>query len=134
MLFAATAQPGLGQTVAPAATGPNSIGPVVVTSPNRKPAKRTGTEAARTRSHGRTAGRTRATTTTAAPGPSEAAPQAPRTPLDSNVVAGSASRLGLTAHEMPASVDIIDHQTMQEQGYRTTTETAQGAVGVLSGD
>jgi iron complex outermembrane recepter protein len=134
MLFAATAQPGLGQTAAPAATAPNSIGPVVVTSPNRKPAKRAGTEAERTRSHGRTAGRTRATTTTAAPGPSEAAPQAPRTPLDSNVVAGSASRLGLTAHEMPASVDIIDHQTMQEQGYRTTTETAQGAVGVLSGD
>lgn len=134
MLFAATAQPGLGQTAAPAATAPNSIGPVVVTSPNRKPAKRAGTEADRTRSHGRTAGRTRATTTTAAPGPSEAAPQAPRTPLDSNVVAGSASRLGLTAHEMPASVDIIDHQTMQEQGYRTTTETAQGAVGVLSGD
>lgn len=134
MLFAATAQPGLGQTAAPAATAPNSIGPVVVTSPNREPAKRTGTEAARTRSHGHTAGRTRATTTTAAPGPSEAAPQAPRTPLDSNVVAGSASRLGLSAHEMPASVDIIDHQTMQEQGYRTTTETAQGAVGVLSGD
>ena len=23
---------------------------------------------------------------------------------------------------------------MQEQGYRTTTETAQGAVGVLAGD
>ncbi len=36
--------------------------------------------------------------------------------------------------ETPASVDIVTQQTMQEQGYRTTTETAQGAVGVLSGD
>ncbi|MBU6462010.1 MAG: TonB-dependent receptor [Bradyrhizobium sp.] len=35
---------------------------------------------------------------------------------------------------MPASVDVVDRQTMQEQGYRTTTETAQGAVGVLAGD
>ncbi|WP_146688627.1 TonB-dependent receptor [Bradyrhizobium canariense] len=36
--------------------------------------------------------------------------------------------------ETPASVEIVDQQKMQEQGYRTTTETAQGAVGVLSGD
>jgi iron complex outermembrane recepter protein len=56
------------------------------------------------------------------------------TPLNSNVVAGSASRLGLTVHEMPASVEVVSQQQMQEQGYRTTTETAQGAVGVLSGD
>ena len=56
------------------------------------------------------------------------------TPLDGNLVATSASRLGLTAHEMPASVDIVTQQQMQEQGYRTTTETAAGAVGVLSSD
>jgi iron complex outermembrane receptor protein len=56
------------------------------------------------------------------------------TPLNGNLVAGSASRLGLTTHEMPASVDIVTRQQMQEQGYRTTTEAAQGAVGVLSGD
>jgi iron complex outermembrane recepter protein len=134
LLFSATPHPGLAQTAAPAASDPNAIAPVVVTSPNRKPAKRAGAETARTGSRARTAGRTRATTTTAAPGPSDVAPQAPRTPLNSNVVAGSASRLGLTAHEMPASVDIIDHQTMQEEGYRTTTEVSQGAVGVLSGD
>jgi iron complex outermembrane recepter protein len=35
---------------------------------------------------------------------------------------------------MPASVEVVSQQQMQEQGYRTTTETAQGAVGVLSGD
>jgi iron complex outermembrane receptor protein len=64
------------------------------------------------------------------PPQAEAAP----TPLNSNVVAGSASRLGLTAHETPASVEVVSQQTMREQGYRTTTESAAGAVGVLSGD
>jgi iron complex outermembrane recepter protein len=60
--------------------------------------------------------------------------QAVRTPLNTNVVATSASRLGLTVLETPASVEIVDQQKMQQEGYRTTTETAQGAVGVLSGD
>jgi iron complex outermembrane recepter protein len=36
--------------------------------------------------------------------------------------------------ETPASVDVVTAQTIQDQGYRTTTDTAQGAVGVLSGD
>jgi iron complex outermembrane receptor protein len=56
----------------------------------------------------------------------------PMTPLDA--VAATASRLGMPVIETPASVDIVTRQTMQEQGYRTTTDTAQGAVGVLSGD
>ncbi|MGB6255676.1 MAG: TonB-dependent receptor plug domain-containing protein, partial [Bradyrhizobium sp.] len=56
------------------------------------------------------------------------------TPLNSNVVATSTNRLGLTVHETPATVEVISQQQMQEQGYRTTTETAQGAVGVLAGD
>ncbi len=54
------------------------------------------------------------------------------TPLDA--VAATASRLGLPVIETPVSVDVVTRQTMQEQGYRTTTDTAQGAVGVLSGD
>jgi iron complex outermembrane receptor protein len=61
-------------------------------------------------------------------------PSPASTPLNSNVVAGSASHLGLTVHETPASVEVVSQQQMQEQGYRTTTEAAQGAVGVLSGD
>ncbi len=135
LLFAGTAQPGLGKRRRLLPSDPSSIGPVVVTSPNRKPVKRAGAETARTRVHARTPGRTRATTTTApAAGPSNATNEPPRTPLNSNVVATSASRLGLTAFEMPASVEIVDQRTMQEQGYRTTTETAQGAVGVLAGD
>jgi iron complex outermembrane receptor protein len=49
-------------------------------------------------------------------------------------VAAVASRLGLSVLETPASVDIVNRQEMQEQGYRTVTDTAQGAVGVLAGD
>jgi iron complex outermembrane receptor protein len=56
------------------------------------------------------------------------------TPLNSNAIAGSATRLGLTARETPATVEVLSQQTIQERGYRTTTEAAQGAVGVLSGD
>jgi iron complex outermembrane recepter protein len=56
------------------------------------------------------------------------------TPLNSNVVSGSASHLGLTAREMPASVEIIGQNTMREQGVRTTTEVANATVGVLGGD
>jgi iron complex outermembrane receptor protein len=56
----------------------------------------------------------------------------PITPL--NTVAASASRLGLPVLETPASVDIVTKQTIADQGYRTTTDTAAGAVGVLSGD
>jgi iron complex outermembrane receptor protein len=77
-------------------------------------------------------------TTTAPPSPGEgpsnnqALAGIPMTPL--NGVAATASRLGLPVIETPASVDIVTRQTMQEQGYRTTTDTAQGAVGVLAGD
>jgi iron complex outermembrane receptor protein len=56
------------------------------------------------------------------------------TPLNTGAVAGSATRLGLPVLQTPASVEVVSRETMTEQGYRTTTETAQGAVGVLSGD
>jgi iron complex outermembrane recepter protein len=70
----------------------------------------------------------------AAPAAAAVSNAAQATPLNGNVVATSATRLGLTVHETPASVDIVSRQLMQEQGYRTTTEAAQGAVGVLAGD
>ena len=56
----------------------------------------------------------------------------PMTPL--NAVPQSATRLGLPVIETPASVEVVEQKTIQDQGYRTTTETAQGAVGVLAGD
>ncbi|WP_407192662.1 TonB-dependent receptor [Bradyrhizobium sp. STM 3566] len=67
--------------------------------------------------------------------PKPAAPAAAvQTPLNSNVVAESASRLGLTVRQTPATVEVISAETMREQGYRTVSEVAQGAVGVTSGD
>jgi iron complex outermembrane receptor protein len=57
-----------------------------------------------------------------------------QTPLNSNAVAESASRLGLTVRETPATVEVISAETMREQGYRTVSEVAQGAVGVTAGD
>ncbi|HEU0149559.1 MAG TPA: TonB-dependent receptor plug domain-containing protein, partial [Bradyrhizobium sp.] len=58
----------------------------------------------------------------------------PHTPLNSNAVAESASRLGLPAREIPATVEVIGREKTLEQGYRTVSEVAQGAVGVTSGD
>src|SRR3984957_15543369 len=80
----------------------------------------------------------RLSTTAAPPSPgvgpsaSQALAGIPMTPL--NGVAATASRLGVPVIETSDSVDIVTRQTMQEQGYRTTTDTAQGVVGVLAGD
>lgn len=74
------------------------------------------------------------TTQTAAPQPllPSAADAAPG--MNLGAVAGSATRLGLSVLETPASVDVVNQQTMQTQGYRTNIETAQGAVGVQAID
>lgn len=44
------------------------------------------------------------------------------------------SRLGLTLREIPASVEVISQQTMQERGVRSVMDAAQLAVGVTMGD
>ena len=49
------------------------------------------------------------------------------TPLNTNVVTESASRLGLTPRETPATVEVLDQSRLWEQGYRTTTEAAKAA-------
>ncbi|GLR84411.1 hypothetical protein GCM10007857_11210 [Bradyrhizobium iriomotense] len=49
-------------------------------------------------------------------------------------MATSASRLGLTVREVPATVEVISAETIREQGYRTVSDVAQGAVGVTAGD
>jgi iron complex outermembrane receptor protein len=56
------------------------------------------------------------------------------TPLNTNVIAESASRLGLTPRETPATIEVIDQQTLKDRGLRTTTEAAEAAVGVTAGD
>jgi iron complex outermembrane receptor protein len=122
------AGPGRAQTAPPAQVAQNqgTLPPVHIEAPRKKPqarAKKPGGQLS---------------TSAAPPSPGEApsASQAlagiPMTPL--NAVAASASRLGLPVIETPASVDIVTRPTMQEQGYRTTTDTALGAVGVLAGD
>jgi iron complex outermembrane receptor protein len=124
-----TTAPGRAQTAPPpvqVAQNQGNLPQVQIEAPRKKPkarAKKPGGQLS---------------TATAPPSPGEgpstgqALAGIPMTPL--NGVAATASRLGLPVIETPASVDIVTRQTMQEQGYRTTTDTAQGAVGVLSGD
>ena len=76
------------------------------------------------------------------PGPAVEGPGAPATqptaqpstPLNLNTVTESASRLGLTPLQTPATVEVLNQQQIREEGYRTTTEAAQGFVGVTAGD
>jgi iron complex outermembrane receptor protein len=56
------------------------------------------------------------------------------TPLNTGAVAESASRLGLTVRQIPASVEVIDQKTLTDRGLHTTTEAAQAATGVTAGD
>lgn len=102
--------------------------PVEVSPPqSRKQAKPGGRDAAR-----RAAAR-RPAAAPAAPKPVMRNAAAP-TPLNSNAVAESASRLGLTVRETPATIEVISAETIREQGYRTVSDVAQGAVGVTAGD
>jgi iron complex outermembrane receptor protein len=52
-------------------------------------------------------------------------------PLDKP--ASSGSRLGLTALETPASVDVITSELMRERGDRTTQDALENAAGVVAG-
>ena len=113
---------------------PESLGPVVVSPPQRKPVRRAESGPQRSRSAGRVAGRARTQSAVPAPAPASGGGEVVHSPLNTNVVAVSASRLGLTVREVPATVEVIDQQTIREQGYRTVSEVAQGAVGVTSGD
>jgi iron complex outermembrane receptor protein len=132
------ADSGRAQTAPDATQDKKTLEPVVVSPP---PAKRAAKPPTRTSKYGsgrpKAARRSKPPAAPAATAQSQqnaAAQTAPTTPLNTNVVATSASRLGLTVREIPATVEVIDQKTIREQGYRTTTETAQGAVGVTAGD
>jgi hypothetical protein len=117
---------------APQAEKPGSLGPVVVTSPQRRPIKRAEPGTQRVRSPARVSGRPRV--------PAVAVPavtdgqQASQTPLNTNVVTEVGSRLGLTVRQTPATVEVIDKQVIEDRGLRTTTDIAKAAVGVTGGD
>jgi iron complex outermembrane receptor protein len=131
VLLAGAKTPASAQTSTGNAQNPGTLEPVIVSPAEPKPTGRIGDDA---HSAGK---RTRpvAARNVAKPKPQPVVNEdTMRTPLNTNVVAASATRLGLTVRETPASVEIVDQQKMQQEGYRTVTETAQGAVGVLSGD
>jgi iron complex outermembrane receptor protein len=114
-----------------AAHGQKPLEPVVVSPPKRQTATPAGGD-----QHGvpKRARRTaRHTSGKPVPLPNSSPSVAP-TPLNSNVVATSSNLLGLTVFQTPASVQVVNQQTMREQGYRTTPETVAGAVGVLAVD
>ncbi len=56
------------------------------------------------------------------------------TPLNTNVVTESASRLGLTSRETPATVEVLDQQTLRDRGLTTTTDAVKATAGVTAGD
>jgi iron complex outermembrane receptor protein len=55
-------------------------------------------------------------------------------PLNMGSTADSASRLGLRLREIPATVEVIDQDTLRTWGYRSVTEAAQASPGVTAGD
>ena len=105
---------------------PESLGPVVVSPPQRKPVRRAESgNAAQPQPRRAAAGRPhRRPRCLRQPQPASGGAVA-HTPLNTNVVAESASRLGLTVREMPATVEVIDQQTIRDRGLRTMTEVAQ---------
>jgi iron complex outermembrane receptor protein len=131
LLSVAAGKPASAQTATQAGQSPGVLEPVVISPPKPKHAPLIGSNSP----GGPKRARGPRVPTSAKPAPRAAASgEAARTPLNTNVVVTSASRLGLSVRETPATVEVVDQQAMREQGYRTTTEAAQGAVGVLSGD
>ena len=112
---------------------PDNLGPIVVSPPQRKPVRRADPGTQRSQAPARVAGRPRPQT---AVGGSRCKPtrRATQTPLDTNVVTEVGSRLGLTARQTPATVEVIDKQIIEDRGLRTTTDVAKAAIGVIGGD
>src|SRR5215203_4010460 len=126
-----TDSPGIAQTVEPTVQGANPLPPIDVRAP--RPPQRPSTRPARSPRQAPRAVRSRAPLPPSEP-PQTAAPGGAATPLNTDAVATSTTRLGLTVRETPATVEVIDQQTIQDRGFRTVSETAQGAVGVTAGD
>ena len=123
---------GIAQTVAQAGNMPDSLGPIVVSPPQRKPMRRADPGAQRSQTPTRVAGRPRPQTAVVVPATTDG--RATQTPLDTNVVTEVGSQLGLTARQTPATVEVIDKQVIEDRGLRTTTDVAKAATGVIGGD
>ena len=125
---------GIAQTAAQSGNRPDNLGPVVVSPPDRKPRPRVSDGKQRSSTSARVAGRPRPQTAVIVPPAVADAQPAPQTPLNTNVVTEVGSRLGLTARQTPATVEVIDKQVIEDRGLRTTTDIAKAAVGVTGGD
>ncbi|MGY4473767.1 TonB-dependent receptor plug domain-containing protein [Bradyrhizobium sp. USDA 3364] len=94
---------------------PQQLNPVTVTPPTPRPsAEQRGSESCGPAKRVRRAARQPAPAPKPVPGPAPLAATA-ATPLNSNVIAGSTSLLGLTVHETPVTVEVVSQQQMQEQ-------------------
>jgi iron complex outermembrane receptor protein len=114
-------------------TPAQEIGPIVVTRPTPKPARAVNPGDQKSRTARRAAARKPvASAVTRAIVPSQGAPA--ETPLNTAVVTDVGSRLGITARQTPATVEVISQQKMQDEGIRTTTDVAKAATGVTGGD
>ena len=114
------------------ANKPDNLGPIVVSPPQRKPVRRADPGTQRIQIPARVAGRPRPQTAVVAPATPDGR-RAIQTPLDTNVVTEVGSRLGLTARQTPATVEVIDKQVIEDRGLRTTTDVAKAATGVIGG-
>src|SRR5207248_3469719 len=126
-------KPGAAQTIAQAGQDSSRLPQVNVDAP-RPPPRRNLTPSRPARQPQRV---TRAPQPTPQPGPTTSGPGepgGPPTPLNTNTVAESGSRLGLTAREIPATGEVANQETLQERGLRTVTEAAEAFVGVTAGD
>ena len=121
----------MAQTVPQAGNRPD-LGPIVVSPPQQKPVRRADPGTQRSRAPARIAGRPRPQTAVAIPATTGG--RTTQTPLDTNVITEVGSRLGLTARQTPATVEVIDKQVIEDRGFRTTTDIAKAATGVTGGD
>jgi iron complex outermembrane recepter protein len=110
---------------------PVEIGPVTVSPPTPKPARAVSPGSQKPRAARRATGPK--PTTPVAVRPTNQ-PTSDTTPLNTAIITGISSRLGISARETPATVEVISQQTMQDRGIRTTTDVAKAAVGVTGGD
>src|SRR5205823_3630133 len=128
-------KPSVAQTVAQAGQDPSRLPQVNVEAP--KPPPRPNVRPARPARQPQRAVRQPVPPppqTTTLPIIAPGGPGGPTTPLNTNTVAESGSRLGLTAREIPATVEVANQETLQGRGLRTVTEAAEAFVGVTAGD
>ena len=106
---------------------------MIVSPATPKPARANSAGNQRPRTARRATWRNRAAPVVAAPATQSQSGRV-QTPLNTAAVTDVGSRLGITARETPATVEVIGQQTIQDLGIKTTTDVAKAAVGVTGGD